>query len=130
MYNERLREIVKKFNFRFPNAQISKDLDYSKGTLSEILKGKRKATNSFLRKFSNFYNIPYEDLIDITPYSLLKNKSKLSIEDISLIREAILLHENTLLEDPVFKQWLDNKLLEKENKILQEIRDKSNKNKG
>lgn len=62
--NKNLIKQVNKLGFRFPNAQISKDLDYSKGTLSEILKGNRKASENFLKKFSKFYKIAYEDLID------------------------------------------------------------------
>lgn len=63
--NKNLIKHVNKLGFRFPNAQISKDLEYSKGTLSEVLKGNRKASENFLKKFSNFYNIAYKDLIDL-----------------------------------------------------------------
>lgn len=73
--NKNLIIQVEKLGFRFPNAQISKDLEYSKGTLSEVLKGNRKASENFLKKFSKFYNVPYEDLLDV---NILQDNSKKS----------------------------------------------------
>jgi len=50
-------EMLKKVSFKFPVAEISKKTGYSKGSVSEILKGNRSPTDDFLKKFSESFEI-------------------------------------------------------------------------
>lgn len=50
-------EMLKKVSFKFPVAEISTKTGYSKGSVSEILKGKRSPTDDFLKKFSESFEI-------------------------------------------------------------------------
>lgn len=50
-------EMLKKVPLRFPVADIHRNTGYSKGSISEILKGKRPPTDEFLKKFSESFNI-------------------------------------------------------------------------
>jgi len=50
-------EMLKKVSFKFPVAEIHRKTGYSKGSISEILKGNRTPTDEFLKKFSEGFNI-------------------------------------------------------------------------
>lgn len=53
--SEVLNEYLKKVSFRFPVAEISSKTGYSKGSVSEILKGNRQLTDEFLKKFQEVF---------------------------------------------------------------------------
>jgi len=57
-----LNEMLKKVSFKFPVAEISKKTGYSKGSISEILKGNRPPTDEFLKKFSESFDINIPDI--------------------------------------------------------------------
>lgn len=50
-------EMLKNLSFKFPVAEISVKTNYSKGSISEILKGKRSPTDEFLKKFAESFDI-------------------------------------------------------------------------
>lgn len=50
-------EMLKKVSFKFPVAEIHRKTGYSKGSVSEILKGNRSPTDEFLKKFSESFGI-------------------------------------------------------------------------
>lgn len=50
-------EMLKKVPLRFPVADIHRKTGYSKGSISEILKGKRPPTDEFLKKFAESFKI-------------------------------------------------------------------------
>lgn len=66
MFNKKLKKIVKNLNIKTPVTTISNNIDVSKGTVSSILKGDRKAGDDFLLKFANFYEIDVNTLKDET----------------------------------------------------------------
>lgn len=53
--------------FDNPVTQISKDLEYSKGTVSSYLNGKIKASKNFIEEFANFYKVNKDYLVDVKP---------------------------------------------------------------
>ena len=67
MYNKNLIEIVGGMEFDNPVTQISKDLEYSKGTVSSYLNGKIKASKNFIEEFANFYKVNKDYLVDVKP---------------------------------------------------------------
>lgn len=64
MFNKNLKKFVEELGIKTPVTTLSKNLDVSKGTVSSILKGDRKAGDDFLNRFANFYNINVNDLKD------------------------------------------------------------------
>lgn len=56
-----LKKIAKDLKMRFPSAQISNDLQYSKGVISQYLNGKRELSENFKEMFENFYNVKFSD---------------------------------------------------------------------
>lgn len=61
MNENKLKIITKHLNIRFPTAQISKDLNYSQGVISQYLNGKRELSENFIKEFENFYNVKFSD---------------------------------------------------------------------
>ena len=61
-----------------------------------------------------------------TPLIVEEEVEKLSKQDILNFRNVLLTHEAQLLEDPVIKQWLELKLVKRENKIHLEYKKKNN----
>tara|TARA_R100001510_G_C7655524_1_gene214738 strand:+ start:1989 stop:2681 length:693 start_codon:yes stop_codon:yes gene_type:complete len=59
-----LGKAVKHLGIRFPNAQIVKDLGYSKGVVSEYLNNKKLPSEQFIEAFENFYKIDLKSFID------------------------------------------------------------------
>ena len=82
MYNEKLINEVNKLGFRFKIVKISKDLGTSKGTVSSYLNGRIKASENFLRKFANFYDVDYDLVSDhchsYTGHEIKKIRKQLS----------------------------------------------------
>ena len=64
MLNVNFIKAVDCLNLKHPVSQISKDLAVSKGTVSSYFNGNIKASESFLKKFANFYKIPLKDLME------------------------------------------------------------------
>lgn len=74
MLNKNLISEIDKLGLKHAVTQISKDLQVSKGTVSSYYNGNIKASDSFLEKFANSYNIPLEKLKESeTNSSLPKN---------------------------------------------------------
>lgn len=61
MNENKLKIIAKHLNIRFPTAQISKDLNYSQGVISQYLNGKRDLSENFIKEFEKFYNVKFSD---------------------------------------------------------------------
>lgn len=64
MINNNLKKITSNLGMRFPIAQISKDLEYSKGIVSEYYNNKKELSENFKEQFANFYKIPLESFKD------------------------------------------------------------------
>lgn len=56
-----LNKAVEKIGIRFPNAELARNLDYSKGVVSEYLKGKKMPSQNFIDSFEKFYHFSFED---------------------------------------------------------------------
>lgn len=52
---------------RFPVTQISQDLGYSKGVVSEYFNNKRELSDKFRRQFENHYKIKFSDFEEPPP---------------------------------------------------------------
>ncbi len=63
MINNNLKEIAEILNIRFPNAEFSKNLGFSKGVVSEYLNDKKRISGNFVEQFENFYKVSYEKLV-------------------------------------------------------------------
>lgn len=66
MLNQNLIKAVNTLGIEKPVSTLSKNLDFSKGTVSSYLNGNIKASENFLEKFANFYNIDINLLRDIS----------------------------------------------------------------
>lgn len=76
MIDNKLKEIAKHLKIRFPNAEFSKNLGFSKGVVSEYLNNKKNASENFLEALENYYKIDYRKLVNF-----LSNKTNSSIDD-------------------------------------------------
>lgn len=66
-----LEKIAKDLNIRFPIARFSKDLEYSKGVISQYYNGKREISEEFKKKFENFYNIKFSNYENLSQEEVL-----------------------------------------------------------
>ena len=102
-------------------------------TVSQALKGNSKyLTDSFLKKFAFTFKSINEAWL-LNGSGTIDNKgdaalaynnlalSELTKEHISIVRDALLMHEDQLLEDEVIKKWLEYKLLLKEHEVLKRV---------
>ena len=62
MLNEKFIKCVDNLQLKNAVTQMSNDLGVSKGTVSSYYNGNIKASEPFLKKFANFYNIPLDKL--------------------------------------------------------------------
>ncbi|WP_299162774.1 helix-turn-helix transcriptional regulator [uncultured Tenacibaculum sp.] len=103
----------------------------NRGAISSYIDGKAKPKIDTLRKISEKYKISIDDIVNKNlskTSDVFNNKvslsgevsGKLTIKEIEIVREAILMYEKQLLDDPVFNKWLDLKLTKKENEIHRE----------
>ncbi len=64
MSNKNLIKKVGELKFKHAVTKISNDLEVSKGTVSSYLNGKIPASDNFLQKFANFYNVDLNSITD------------------------------------------------------------------
>ncbi len=124
MLNQKLIKEVNNLDFKFPVAQLSRDLSMSKATVSNYLNGRIKASKKFILKVSNFYNIEISKLMEDISTEVAKttvDDEVLSFEEIEIIRKGVMQHEEELLQDAVFSKWLKLKLSQKETEMLREF---------
>lgn len=128
--NHRLKKIYDHYHFK-SYAEFSKKTNISHQNASNYLKGKQKPDADKLSLIVQaFDEINAEWLVTGNGTMLKKSslfdvdKSQLSENDLQIVMEAILKYEKILLLNPIFKQWLDNKMLIHENKILREIKNR------
>ena len=118
-------EMLKKVSFKFPVAEISSKTGYSKGSISEILKGKRSPTDEFLKKFSKSFDIEipevkYKEQIETINYTSehtepygLKNDNKKppsqkeNENDVSTVDRVLKLLESAYAEIKELRQEND-----------------------
>jgi transcriptional regulator with XRE-family HTH domain len=131
--NDRLKKIYDHYNFK-SYAEFSKKTNISHQNASNYLKGKQKPDADKLALIVQAFDEISAEWIVTGKGNMFKKtnlidleKSQLSENDLQVIIAALLKYEEILLLNPTFKQWLDNKLLIRENEILREI---SSKNKG
>lgn len=65
MYNLNLIKAVNTLDLKNAVSTISTDLVVSKGSVSSYLNGNIKASEKFLEKFANFYDVPLKELKDL-----------------------------------------------------------------
>jgi transcriptional regulator with XRE-family HTH domain len=128
--NDRLKKIYDHYNFK-SYAEFSKKTNISHQNASNYLKGKQKPDADKLSLIVQAFDEISAEWIITGQDTMLKksslfdfDKSQLSENDLQIIIEAILKYEKVLLLNPIFKQWLDNKMLIHENKVLREIKSK------
>ncbi|MEC4049319.1 S24 family peptidase [Flavobacterium sp. SUN046] len=61
---EKFNAMIKNMTFKFPIAEISSMTGFSKGSISEIIKGKRAPSEAFLKKFIEAYKIEEKELFE------------------------------------------------------------------
>ena len=71
-----LMKIAKKLKIRFPVAELSRELDYSKGVISQYYNGKKDMSENFKELLENKYNIKVADFEndDINAVSIKVNE--------------------------------------------------------
>jgi transcriptional regulator with XRE-family HTH domain len=76
MLNKSFIKAVDDLGLKYPVSQIAKDLSVSKGTISSYYNGNIKASDPFLEKFANFYNISLEFLKEQKEESIQSTENK------------------------------------------------------
>lgn len=61
---EKFNAMLKNLTFKFPVAEISEKTGFSKGSISEIIKGKRAPSDAFLKKFVEVFKIENSELFE------------------------------------------------------------------
>lgn len=74
-----LKETADKLGLRFPIAQISKDLNYSKGVISQYYNNKKELSENFINHFESFYNVKISKITSSndSSSSILSNNEEL-----------------------------------------------------
>lgn len=97
MIDNKLKEIAKKLNIRFANAELSKNLGFSKGVVSEYLNNKKRVSQNFIEELENYYEINYleflkssqnelnEPQIEYKPEGKIVNIEDLPVKDVYIV---------------------------------------------
>lgn len=96
--NKIFQDAVKSLHLRFPNAEIEKATKYSKGDISNFLNNKKPVSDSFLKTFSEAFNI---DLREFGSTKGLKKIPPQSSEGIFETDNSRLILENEFLKQTV-----------------------------
>lgn len=103
---ETLEKIAKHLKMRFPVAEFSRDLGYSKGAVSNYMTGKKPVSTSFVRSIENHYKINADEFTDAGALLNLTNIKELS----TFIAE----NQDELMKDPLFRTVIESLFLRKE----------------
>ena len=71
-----LIEVLKTLSLRFPNAELSKKLNYSKGNISNFIKGSKPVPDTFLDNLFTTFNVDKENIL-----KKIESKYKMYVED-------------------------------------------------
>ena len=105
---ETLQRIVDYLNLRFPVAELSEELGYSKSAVSNYLSGKKPVSESFVKSIENKYNI---NGADFTEVGIKHQTSPQKIKDLA---SFIAQNQDVLMRDPLFKTVIESLFLRKE----------------
>ncbi len=129
--NSRLNQISDYYNFK-SYSEFAAKAGINHQTASNYLKGKQKPDAEKLSIIiQSFDEVNAEWLLtgkgDMLKKSNQKGiytigkENKLSDKNLQIVIDTILKHENDLMQNPVFKQWYDNKILICENNLLKSL---------
>ncbi len=124
--SEVLNKMVEDLGMRFPVATISRDLNISKGPVSEYLKGKKVPSSNFIKQFENFYKVNSLDYLKPKNNSVEKTERLLSNEGLSeehkqIINDAFLLNKSEVIKIPAVRDFIETLVLKTENDLMREI---------
>jgi transcriptional regulator with XRE-family HTH domain len=105
----------------------------NRGAISSYIEGKAKPKLETLQKISAHFKLTLDQIVNVNLEEkaiTLTSSSDLNLQDeftltekeLNIVRDAVLLHEEELLKDKVFKKWLDLQLLTRENEVLREVK--------
>ena len=99
MIDNKLKEIATKLNIRFPNADFSQNLGFSKGVVSEYLNNKKQLSQNFIEQLENFYNIKYHDFLDVKINSMsnIDNRVEILENTVDSLKERMKMMYDQLL---------------------------------
>ena len=73
--DNKLQMIADEKGIRFPNAEFSRNLGFSKGVVSEYLNNKKRVSENFIQCLENFYGINYREFLNANnPVEEIKKK--------------------------------------------------------
>jgi len=111
MIENNLKEISNKLGIRFPIAEFSRQLNMSKGVISEYYNNKKRVSENFIAKLENRYNIVFKTFLDNTIQNkklpvLKKGNIEITIKDILIF---LIDNEKELIEnDNQFKRYVED----------------------
>ncbi len=99
MDSKLLNIIIEDLKIRFPVATISRDLQISKGIVSEYINNKKVPSQNFVKLFEKHYNI------DVNTYQNEKT-NKVTEEDLFAL-EVINRHDELMLKSKTYKGHIE-----------------------
>lgn len=115
---ESLERIIDYLNIRFPVAELSDELGYSRSAVSNYINGKKPISESFIKSLENKYGIR---AADFTETGIKYRTSPQKIKDLaSFIAE----NQDVLMQDTLFRTVIESLYLRKE---IKKLRDSINK---
>lgn len=110
-YNkELLQKIADYLQLRFPVAEFSEELGYSKGAVSNYMSGNKPVSENFIRSIENHYKIKVEDFMP----GAKPMRGDLTLERTKEIAVFIAKHKDELMKDPLFRTVVESLYLREE----------------
>lgn len=116
--NKTLQRIVAYLQLRFPVAELSRELEFDKSTISNWLNGNKPISQSFIDRLEAHYKISVKDFMRSKVVNLAP-----SLEMDNLKEVAVFVAENkdALMKDPLFSAVLQSLCLEFDRKSRSKV---------
>lgn len=105
-----LEKMIAFLRLRFPVAELSQELGYSRGAVSNYINGKKPISEAFIQAIEQNYGIKAEDFID----GAVPIRGQLSLSRTKEIAVFIAENQDKLMEDPLFKTVVESLFLRDE----------------
>ncbi|SDT46475.1 hypothetical protein SAMN05192545_3947 [Maribacter dokdonensis] len=106
-----LERIISYLQLRFPVAELSSELNYSKSAVSNYLNGNKPISAAFVESLEKHYKIKFEDFVTGSP---AKRFPALKMDNTKEISIFIAENANELMKDPLFKTVIESLFLRSE----------------
>lgn len=109
--NSTLQKIIAFLGLRFPVAEFSRELGYSKSAVSNYINGNKPLSESFVRALEKRYKLKFEDFVG---EKIMQKIPALKPDNIQEVAVFVAENQDALMKDPLFRTVIESLFLKSE----------------